>query len=1248
MADGTHQLDRFPAALGAGRVGIDESTFADRVATSAALARQLRYINPGMGGAEADWLPMFAADDALTLARVLAIDVDARSADFLRLADSAEPAQLLRRYAELRRPIDDWLHALRPSPPRLPEGLLALMQRVGDPAAFPPPAGPPPARDELRRAFVALASLIERMQELARDALPAALADGQHAPAPALLMAFLQLYDVARERLNGFAARHADFYYRDVLRARPRPARTDWAHLICLRTPRFDGETRIARGSVFSAGKDAAGQPIEFAADHDLLVTDARVTALRTLRLERDRLISPEHEFGYVCRARASAPNAEPLPTGATGAAAGRPWWPMFGGDAAAAIGHCASDAQIGFALASPLLFLAEGEREIRLELAFDDADPTPDAELLARLLAATDADAFRRDLGHWFARWMFDARPWFGATPPAGCPSEAERQAVAAQAALLLGARVGESGSGIGDPLALIGSAPPDRDLIFDRVMRHAFALELSCADGWRSADAGIVPLADLGHVAGRGGLVLTTELGPDAPAVVAADPALHDGLDGAGAPLLRARLRSGAGMYCLSLLGRLRITAARIEVTVRGLRNLLLANQFGALDPARPFAPFGPLPTAESWLVVGGAELARKPVVDLTLRLAWGGLPRDDGGFATHYRGYPGVPGNADFTAAFAVLHDGRWQAGRPQPLFAAEPGSGRLRSERRLSVEPGLLRDHFRPGQPEARYDLTARNAFVRLQLASPPDAFGHQTYPRSLTEAVTQSARRKQPARLPNPPYTPTVEGLAVDYRAEARIDFGHGPRADAAPALRFFHLHPFGSHEVHAVAAGGHPFLLPGSEEDGNLYLGIEASELQGPLSLLFELREEAAHAEAAARPRPVWACLANDRWLALEEARVLLDTTRAFLGTGIVMLDIPAAATRDNRIFPAGRFWLRVSVRGELPVFDAFAGLYAVRAQALRVSRLTGAAGNASDGSADEAALAPLPAGSLRKPARPVPGLGAVEQVGASFGFEPAETRAGLQTRLGERLRHKQRAVTAWDYERLVLDRFPEVLKVKCFMHRAAPDRIDRPGHVLVMVLPAARGMDDIADLGGPRLNSIALERIADELRALASPSVTLRVMNARYEPIQVRCAVRIHAGHQPGVALRRLDRAIGDFLSPWREGGRQARFDWTLASDEVEARIRALDYIDDVARLSLLHFVDDGERGLRLRDSALVAADGAAVTLRAHSPGSIAIPTDRHILTTFDAGQPRLPEPTGVAGLSVGATFIVGGQGDE
>ena len=76
-----------------------------------------------------------------------------------------------------------------------------------------------------------------------------------------------------------------------------------------------------------------------------------------------------------------------------------------------------------------------------------------------------------------------------------------------------------------------------------------------------------------------------------------------------------------------------------------------------------------------------------------------------------------------------------------------------------------------------------------------------------------------------------------------------------------------------------------------------------------------------------------------------------------------------------------------------------------------------------------------MPAGSISKLSTPVAQISKVQQPFASFDGKHQEIGKEFYTRVSERLRHKGRAINAWDYEHLVLDRFPSIYKVKCITH---------------------------------------------------------------------------------------------------------------------------------------------------------------------------------------------------------------------
>ncbi|MCB1830021.1 MAG: hypothetical protein KDI35_07840, partial [Gammaproteobacteria bacterium] len=135
---------------------------------------------------------------------------------------------------------------------------------------------------------------------------------------------------------------------------------------------------------------------------------------------------------------------------------------------------------------------------------------------------------------------------------------------------------------------------------------------------------------------------------------------------------------------------------------------------------------------------------------------------------------------------------------------------------------------------------------------------------------------------------------------------------------------------------------------------------------------------------------------------------------------------------------------------------------------------------------------------------------------------------------ISERLNHKVRAVNAWDYERLVLERFPEVFKVKCF-EGLVPAEFDpeaeaqpRPGRVLVVVVPAAGEGENLA-YRRPMLDVQQLQRIRDYIRQLASPFVSIEVRNALYERVQVRCKAKFLDDTNAGFYVRKLNHDVSD-----------------------------------------------------------------------------------------------------------------------
>ena len=383
-------------------------------------------------------------------------------------------------------------------------------------------------------------------------------------------------------------------------------------------------------------------------------------------------------------------------------------------------------------------------------------------------------------------------------------------------------------------------------------------------------------------------------------------------------------------------------------------------------------------------------------------------------------------------------------------------------------------------------------------------------------------------------------------------------YQRGPWSDMV-----FHLHPFGIAEANA-AATGFP-LLPDYGDEGELFIGLDGLRPPETLSLLFQMAEGSANADVD-HPQVRWSVLDQGGWVDLPGEAVLQDGTRGLINSGIITLALPEAAP-DARL-PIGPYWLRASVAvGASAVCDTVA----IHLQAALASR------ELVDASAD---LTPLPPKTIKALFAPVAGIAAVRQPYASFGGRPAEDPHGFYASSSERLRHKQRAVTPWDYERLVLRRFPEIYKVKCLpatSNETATTARDPLGLVRLIVIPDTRGKS-LFDPFEPKASSALLADIAGYLAPLLPGSARLSVENANYVQVRIRVGVRFADPNNPALWKQRLNDDLNRFLSPWAfDDGADIVIGRRIYASSIVNFIDQRPYVDYVAGIKLFSS-DDGQ----------------------------------------------------------------------
>jgi hypothetical protein len=1276
ITDGTEQDDRFSPALEAGYFNVDELTFPDLLAMGAGLATKLNFYNLRYEK-DGSWQELFSNDETAVMAMILSKDLERLETEFLRYyAVSRDNLLLARQLVRFAGMIDFWfrkLAAIESVPARtlswriasvVEQKLAADLHALGDccrqlqrgntedapqfarfheiwqignvqgRSLFPKSRigelrGPEQVKLFLHATFYAFHNAVSYLKKVAAQHLDETLSSRTHSPAIALFMAFLMLYRKAQEKINSFQQRHLDFYYRQMLHLAFRPVVVDATYLLFDADTSF-GDIFVAAGTEFPAGKDESNTEILFRADHDLVVTDVRVQALRTLFFKRDKLISPERELNYVTRVLT---NHIPVPT--KGGEAAAVAWPLFGEAKKNAAQVPGAGADLGFALATPVLLLREGWRTVEITVCFTSQSTSESvvSHAVAELCAGnTSEQSFFAAFGAIFSRYLL-----------ASCEvlSTGDKASLLEKAHQCLSA---------GSRAVIDNLLRQDRQDLFCTLLPKIFSVDLTGEKGWHQVSGVAVKrVSDVGRKI-LDGVKFSFSLGPDVAPIVPFAAELHGEGYETRLPVIRFRINELADFFPYSLFDCIAVKEFQIEVSVKGVTRLLAYNNHGQLDPTKPFAPFGPLPTGNSYLVVGNYEAAIKDLTTLNLNVEWGDLPKNQDGFQEYYQGYETGYSTDSFIAELSVMRDGNWLpetgSGSRVTLFDTAAIGDTVSSYKILPVTALIYYKPVEPSLPEElyRYDLRIRGGFFKLALTGPDSAFGHREYPALLTSVLTANARKKpkQQQSVPNAPYTPLINRITLDYGARTVIKAG----IDAAAARneygeKPFHIHPFGLETIRAHGDKRFHHLIPSYQFDGNLFIGFSANKPGGVLTLFFHLREDSSRATAADSPEIAWFYLASNQWQRLTAAQILGDTTDGFLSSGIVTLDIPGNINMRNSIMPNDLYWLKLSAAKDL---DSFCSVHGVSAQALQVSRCTG-------GSEREVASHTIPAGTIRVPLSTIPGVARVSQPVDSFGGRRQEDLSQLKMRVAERLRHKSRAVMPWDYERLVLERFPEVFKVKCFSTMSSNEERPCPGSVLLVVVPKKKECSD--GLGfDPMLNAVELNRIRTFVRNHASPFVTVEVRNPVYEQIQVRCSIVLtkQAEVRSGHYLAKLNQAVVDYISPWCGIGYKARFGWCIRRTDIESYIRNLEYVEFVTRFSMLHISEDQSGSYALGDTVRLASsvlpDGERETvdeIRPKYPWSLAIPVREHHIETGSSLRSDAAKATGIDQLKVGQTFIIG-----
>ncbi|WP_259070963.1 baseplate J/gp47 family protein [Mucilaginibacter sp. X4EP1] len=972
-----------------------------------------------------------------------------------------------------------------------------------------------------------------------------------HAPHYALYLTFLKLFNFSQQHLNNYTKNHLDFYYKQVLELSNNAAEPDLVDLVFTLQKNIS-QHLIPAGTSFAAGKDANSNNIFYATTNDVVLQTASVQLMRSIFLNKG--INPTTLFASPTANSADGQGAKLL-------SADGSWFPF--GDPQQNL----ANATLGFAIASNVLYLNEGNRTVTVTFNCSSLNN----------IAQTDLSGI-------FTVQLTGKTGWYTAS---------------AYTASI-------SGNSFSLSVTLEGDAPP---IIPYSSKLHSgnFTVALPMVQVILSSYTSYQTIKALS--------IETITVSVSVDSVKNLILQNDDGKIDTSKPfkVFGDFPDQGASFIIGSKeVFQKELTALTINFDWQQDPNLDTTVLISAL-------------TKGSWQSINSQASVSLYASDIkltspqppvstiiwTLKDATAGLTLDKTLFETSAKKL------TDYTVTPDDIEKDEYKVTGPARSIdpGYSPGAGYSIgtgfTDPGFTIDPIIIVDPIIYLYPQevtttglnnivqspadftanVAYDATSIDGFIELELNV--TEYNLSTFLNSIPQpSVTVTNDGGTPPtitgyvvnKVTTPVATPpAIKSVYLSYSAEDNLLFTNTAAAFNTRTNYYYQVEPFGYREMHPfITTDAALTVLPlfnlddGSANDngGELWIGLANALADETFSVLFQVSEGSAN-PLKNMTEVDWYYLQANNWVQFT-AQAVTDGTNNLTSSGIIIFNVPGTATLTNTRADNNYIWIKAVVNHDT---DAVCNLIAIDTNASQAQFVQTAGSNV-------VFTAPIKANTISKPAVADAALKQTQQPYTSFGGRVVETDSQFYVRVSERLRHKHRAITAWDYERLTLQYFPQIFKAKCLSHTGfITDTITYQqdyaetlaGQVMVVTIPDLTQLS-MANILRPYTSIGLLADIQIYLAGLTSPFVTVNVCNPQFEEVQFAFSVTFKENYDPVYYTNQLNNDIEQFLTPWAFGNPQdIDFGTTIQKSVVLNFVEERVYVDYVTCFIMSQIIRNG-----------------------------------------------------------------------
>jgi len=648
-------------------------------------------------------------------------------------------------------------------------------------------------------------------------------------------------------------------------------------------------------------------------------------------------------------------------------------------------------------------------------------------------------------------------------------------------------------------------------------------------------------------------------------------------------------------------NIFSNLEINCIKVEVEIINLKELNISNDLGNLNTDIPFQIFGPKPVIGSSFIISNDIISKYLVDDLKINLEWFNLPKNELGFKEYYNEYSGIDNNESFQATISSYANNEWYPNTDKQiinLFSSQdhnPYEDDIKEKtnenqsiatitRINNLDLGLLKINSKSN----------RNGKIKIELCYPPNCFGHEQYP-NIVRINSLKSTKKNILPLPNEPYTPTLKSVSLDIKYSKTFD-------NSSKNYFFYHKYPFiNSEQIFKLK------LLPPIHNGSSLFLKL--SKKTSTICLEFNLKKDINIDQIDL----LFSVYNNNDWIELNNEEILFDSTNNLSSSGCITLNLNRFyninSLCDNKLHK----WINIKCKNSCNFNQLIKSIthnsiliQSKKTQAINDNNL-------------------FVEGFLKTKKE----INSIEQINQATGGSFVEKEKHYINRVSEKLKHKQRAVSILDYEKILLQEFNDIFLVYGIPNYNKHLNF-KPGNITLVLVKKYN-----KELEKPELfSNTELSKMKLFLQNKKSPNVKLNLINPKYEYIQTKFNVIFKKGINNNLHLKKLNSLIFSFLSPWiDDNNKKISTKNYVNTTQIINFIKKIDFVEKIMNFNLFHIINN----------EIINLENAHKNNCVVSPkhiSSMLVPHDNHIISTINKNE--FLDEHGINNLMIDTDLII------